>query len=584
MLKRFAVVTLLLCACISQPGSAAQSSKNFVPVTQDMLENPAPQDWLMFSRTFDAQRYSPLDQINKRNVSKLQLAWSRGIGSSGEIQSIPLEYDGVMYVLGPYGVIMALDATNGDLIWQYEREMEEQAKLRSRPRSKNIAIYKNMIISTAPDNTLIALDAQTGDLIWETEVEGTGQQSSGPIVVNGIVVSGRACQGRKRDSCFIAGHDAGTGKELWRFYNVPEMDQPGSETWGNSPNHDQMTASTWGLSGSYDPDRNLVLWGIANPVPNTRGDRHGGDAAGTAYSSPADLYSNSTVALVPETGELKWYYQHLPGDDWDMDYTNERVLVRTRINPNPKYVKWINEDARGQVRDVSVMIGEGGGIFVNDRNNGEFLWATPYPFDTKHFLIGDIDTRSGQTFINKDLVLNEPGEQHLICYWNTVSYWPTSYSPRTNSLYATYIDNCLDMTRSKEDQRERRMLGRRPGYDKEKATGLAKIDLETGEIMFFNQSSIPTSGGMLATAGGLVFNGDLNRYFRAFDDKTGKKLWETRIGGPITTSTITYAVDGKQYVAVYAAFNFASMSIVRMMDMPDYIRDHFAVYVFALPD
>jgi len=584
VLKRQIIIIFLLCGLFVQQAFAQKAVENFKPVTQEMLENPAPEDWLMFSRTFDAQRYSPLDQINKENVSNLRTAWVRGIGTKGEIQSIPLVYNGVMYVLGVEGIILALDAATGDLIWQYERDMEEAAKNRARARSKNLAIYENMIISTAPDNFLIALDAQTGELIWETEVADGGQQTAGPIVMNGIIVSGRACQGRKRESCFIAGHDVKTGKELWKFYTVPAMGEPGSETWGKSPDHDQNTASTWGLSGSYDPERNLVLWGIANPVPNTRGDRHGGDAAGTSFVAPADLYSNSTVALVPETGELKWYYQHLPGDDWDMDYTNERILIKTRINPDPKFVKWINEDARGQVRDVTVMLGEGGGIFVNDRGTGEFLWATPYPFDTEHFVLSDIDTKTGQTYINKDIILNERGDQRLICYWNTVSYWPKSYNPRTNSLYATYIDNCLDMTRSKEGQPERRMLGRRPGYEREKATGLAKINMETGEIMFFNQSAIPTSGGMLATAGGVVFNGDLDRNFRAFDDETGEKLWETRIGGPVTMSTITYAVDGKQYVAVFSAFNFASNSIVRMMEMKDYITDHFAVYVFALPD
>jgi len=467
VLKRQIIIIFLLCGMFVQQAIAQKTIENFKPVTQEMLENPAPEDWLMFSRTYDAQRYSPLDQINKKNVSNLRTAWVRGIGTKGEIQSIPLVYNGVMYVLGVEGIILALDAATGDLIWQYERDMEEAAKNRARARSKNLAIYENMIISTAPDNFLIALDAQTGELIWETEVADGGQQTAGPIVMNGIIVSGRACQGRKRESCFIAGHDVKTGKELWKFYTVPAMGEPGSETWGKSPDHDQNTASTWGLSGSYDPERNLVLWGIANPVPNTRGDRHGGDAAGTSFVAPADLYSNSTVALVPETGELKWYYQHLPGDDWDMDYTNERTLVRTKINPNPKYVKWINESARGQTRDVTVMIGEGGGLFVNDRATGEFLWATPYPFDTEHSVLSGIDTKTGKTQINKNVVLNEPGEQHLICYWNTVSYWPTSYSPRTNSLYSTYIDNCLDMTRSKEDQSERRTRGVRRSWQRQ---------------------------------------------------------------------------------------------------------------------
>lgn len=557
---------------------------DFKPVTQEILENPAPGDWLMFSRTYDAQRHSPLDQVNKENVSDLKLAWTHNLGTTGEIQSVPLVYNGVMYVLGPGGVILALDAVKGDLIWSYDRPMDEATRNRARPRSKNLAIYENMIISTAPDNFLIALDAQTGKLLWETEVTGGGQQTAGPIAMNGIIVSGRACAGGKRDSCFIAGHDAKTGKELWKFYTIPAMGEPGSETWGQSPNHDRNTASTWGMTGSYDPKTNLTIWGIANPVPNTRGDRHGGDVAGTAYASPADLYSNSTVALVPETGELKWYYQHLPGDDWDMDYTNERVLVRTKINPDPKHVKWINEAARGQERDITVMLGEGGGMFVNDRTNGEFLWATPYPFDTEHFVISNIDTKTGQTFINQNVVLKTPGEQHLICYWNTVSYWPKAYSPRTNSIYSTYADNCLDMTRSKEGQPERRMRGMRPGYEEEKSNGLAKINLETGEIKFFNQSNRPSTGAMLTTAGGLVFNGDLHRYFRAFDDETGEKLWETRLDGPATVSTISYAVNGKQYVAVLAGFNFASMSLAGMWKIQDFVRDHYSVYVFALPD
>jgi alcohol dehydrogenase (cytochrome c) len=561
--------------------ATGQESAAFAPVTQAMLENPAPEDWLMFSRTYDAQRYSPLDQINKENVGRLQTTWIRGIGATGQVESIPLVYNGVMYVLGPGGVILALDGATGDLIWKYERQME--APVKNMSRGKSLAIYGDMIIHTAPDGYIIALDARTGVLRWETEVTGGGQHSSGPIVMNGIIVSGRAC-GRTRDSCFTAGHDALTGRELWRFYHVPALDQPGGETWGKSPTHEQNMASSWGLPGSYDPQRNLVYWGIANPMPNTRLDRHGGDPMGTAYAAPADLYSNSTVALVPETGELKWYYQHLPGDDWDEDYTNERTLVRVRVNPDPKYVKWINESARGQERDASVMIGEGGGMFVSDRGNGEFLWATPFPFDVKEFLIADIDTTIGRTYINQDLTFKQPGEQHLICFWNTRSYWPTSYSPRTNSLYTAYIDHCLDMTAKSGTQRERRTGGLRPGHDPEKLNGLAKINLETGEILRFNESNRPSTGGMLTTAGGLVFNGDIYRYLRAFDDETGAKLWETRLGGPITVSTITYAVRGKQYLAVITGNNMATDSLARLLRSPDHVMGHYAVYAFALPE
>jgi len=579
MSKQYGLVILLLCAVFTHVVCAQQAIRNFVPVTQAMLENPPARDWLMFSRTYDAQRYSPLDQIDNKNVANLQMIWSRGIGTSGQVESIPLVHDGIMYVLGPNDVIFALDAETGDLIWKYERELD--AALKPTSRSKNLAIYGDMVFHTAADNYIIALDARTGELRWETRVDG-GQHTSGPIVVKGIVISGRAC-GRTRDSCFTAAHDARTGREMWRFYHVPAMGQPGSETWGKSPDHESNMAATWGLPGSYDPKRNLVLWGVANPMPNTRADRHGGDFAGTAFASPADLFSNSTVALEPETGKLEWYYQHLPADDWDQDYTNDRTLVRIRINPDPKYVKWINESARGQERDVSVMIGEGGGIFVNDRDNGEFLWATPFPFDIPEFLISDIDTRTGQTFINRDLIFKKPGEHHLICFWNTRSYWPTSYSPRTNSLYSTYIDHCLDMTSKSEGKREHRTGGLRPEADQDKLNGLARINLETGEITRFNESQRPSTGAMLTTAGGVVFNGDIYRYLRAFDDVTGKKLWETRLGGPITVSTITYAVNGKQYVAVITGDNMATTSLARLRNAPDHITGHFAVYAFGLP-
>jgi alcohol dehydrogenase (cytochrome c) len=326
-----------------------------------------------------------------------------------------------------------------------------------------------------------------------------------------------------------------------------------------------------------------VLWGIANPMPNTRMDRHGGDTAGTAFVAPSDLYSNSTVALVPETGELKWYYQHLPGDDWDEDYTNERTLLRTRINPDPKFAKWINESARGQERDVSVMVGEGGGIFVIDRDHGEFLWATPFPFDTKEFLISNIDTKTGQTFINQDVVLKKPGDQHLVCFWNTRSYWPSAYSPRTNSLYVSYIDNCLDMTAKDDQKRERRVGALRPGHDPAKLTALAKINIETGEIKRFNESNRPSTSAALATAGGIVFHGDINRRLRAFNDETGAKLWEATLGGPITVSTITYAAAGKQYVAVLTGDNMAMSGLARQTGT-DLVMRHNAVYVFALPD
>jgi alcohol dehydrogenase (cytochrome c) len=258
--------------------------------------------------------------------------------------------------------------------------------------------------------------------------------------------------------------------------------------------------------------------------------------------------------------------------------------MRTRFNPNPKFVKWFNPDIpRGQERDMAVMVGEGGGIFALDRATGQFLWATPFPFDTPEFLISNVDGKTGKTTINWDLVMKRPGDHHVVCYWNTRSFWPTAYHPGTNSLYVPYVDNCLDMTAATPEIPERRVGKLRPGGDPNKITGLVKINLETGEMLYFNQGRAPTNGAVLATAGDLIFHGDLNRRFRAFDAVTGKTLWESILGGPISVSTITYAVNGKQFVAVMTGDSQLGPGLAAQVPEIKSVRGHNAMYVFALP-
>jgi alcohol dehydrogenase (cytochrome c) len=445
-----------------------------------------------------------------------------------------------------------------------------------------------VILYTAPDGFVVGLDARTGERRWET-FAGEAAQTSGPVAVKGKVITGRACA-QTRESCFIAAHDALTGKELWKFYTVPGKGEPGYESWGNPSDatHAKNMASTWGLPGSYDPNLNLVYWGVANPMPNTRAARHDGNPDATSRSSPSDLYSNSTLALNPDTGKLVWYYQHLPGDDWDQDYTNERILLRLKLSPDPKFIKWINPKIKkGEERDVTVMMGEGGGVFVNDRKTGEFLWATPFPFDTPRFLISKIDVDTGKTYINWDLVLKEPGENHIICAYNTTSYWPSSYLPEEKSLYIPYIDNCLDMTRANPNPAgggrgsgERRTGVPRPEGNPDELAGIAKLNLETGEITRFDLGRIGSTGSTLATAGGVVFHGELDQRFHAFDAKTGAKLFETKLPGPVSVSTITYAVNGKQYVAVTTGDSLMGGGLAREANPP---RGKNALHVFALP-
>ena len=603
MKKTLFFVTSIALAAIST--AVVAQVRNFAPVTQAMLLNPSPDDWLMYSRTYDAQRYSPLNQINKQNVGRITQAWTKPL-AAGPIEIIPIVHGGVMYVAVPVQVdgmtrtaVQALDATNGNLIWEYMRPTGGAS------RSKTLGIFEDLIIFAAPDNFVVALDAGTGKVRWETM--STGGLTSGTIVFGDKVLSGRTCNGA-RANCYIAAHDARTGKEVWRFYTAAGSDDPtGDASWGGAPEA-KRTASTWGLGGSFDPVRKMIYWGVANPTPNTRAARHGGNIEAIPKTAPADLYSNSTLALNMDTGKLSWYYQHLPGDDWDQDYTNERILLRTKVSPDAKFLKWINPDIpRGQERDVVVNVGEGGGIFALDRTTGQFLWANPFPYDDPNFLISSIDGRTGKTTINWDVVLKQPGERHVICAYNTKSYWPMSYHPGKNSLYIPYVDDCLDMTRAVPapagaeassvagggrgvrgadgSQPERRTGVRRPGSDPEKYGGIAKVNVATGEIQRFYEGSVPGNGATLATAGDLVFWGDLNQKFRAFDADNGKILWETTLGGPIQNSTITYRVNGKQYVAVVTGLGALTANIFPRAGVNGINpQRNNAIHVFALPN
>jgi alcohol dehydrogenase (cytochrome c) len=589
-MKRFIVPVIAWGLGVPAAPVLGQAFDDFVPVTDEMLINPDPADWLLYSRTYDAQRFSPLDQINRSNVAELAPAWTRTL-AAGVIEVIPIVYDGVMYLpvpagrVGENGGVMALDATTGETLWHYLPEEPVSTRV------KTISIYQDLILLSAPASgttpePVIALDAMTGELRWSTPVT-PENHTAGTLVVEGKLISGRTCN-ESRETCYIAAHDAVTGEEAWRFYTVPGEDHPDSDSWGGTPASDRR-ASTWGLPGGYDPALGLVYWGISNPMPNTRADRHGGDPEAIPDEAPADLYSNSTVALDPDTGELVWYYQHLPGDDWDMDINHEKVLLSVPLDPDPEAVKWISPNiAPGEVRDIVVTAGEGGGVWVNDRATGEFLWAMPFPYDTPHFILSDIDVETGATKINWDVVLTEPGATRTVCYWNTRNFWPTAYHPDTNSLYIPYYDYCLEMTRSTPDGgRERRTGARRPGADPEKFAGIAKIDMTTGEIVRFNEGRVGGNGAMLATAGGLLFWGDIMQVLHAFDPATGEELWHSEpLGATIMTSTITYAVDGRQYVAVVngnAAFGPPStMAQWGGIELPEDRGN--AISVFALPE
>ena len=558
------------------PTAALAQVGDFAPVTRETLLDPSPNDWLMYSRTYDGQRFSPLAQINRQNVGQLRLAWARGM-SPGIHEHIPLVYRGVLYVANPGG-LQALDATNGDLIWDYQRNLPEDARDRA---GRTIAIYEDLILYAAPDDSMVGVDARTGELRWETKLTFS---SSGPRIIEDKLIAGMSNCGDGRD-CIVA-YDPGTGKELWRFYTAPAPGEPGGDSWANVP-VDKRSATPWGLPGSYDSVRKLVYWGIANPTPYTRMQRHGGNPDAIPRFAPAELYTNSTVALNPDNGELVWYYQHLPGDDWDQDFAHDRILLRTAVSPDPSAVKWINPRIpRGEERDIVVTVGEPGGIFVLDRATGEFLWATPFPYDVPEFVVSMIDVETGTTYINWDHVFKENGETRMICFQNSRGYWPLAYHPGENSLYIPYHDECIERTVNTANERwDTGEVIRRPGSDPNAFGGIAKVNMATGRIQRLYTAPIAGNGAMLATAGDLIFWGDLNRRFRAFDANTGRILWETILGGVIQNSTITYSANGKQYVAVLTGDGVGhTRTPLRLVPEIRPPRGHNAIYVFALPD
>ena len=325
-----ACLTTLACAAltvaVAVPGQA--QVETFVPVTDATLQNPDPDDWLMWRRTLDSWGYSPLDQIDRDNVDDLRMVWTRALSAGSLQQGTPLVYNGVMYMPNPRDVIQAIDAVTGDLIWEHRRarpdDLAEYMIGSLIDTNRNLAIYGNLIIDTSADDYVFALDATTGELVWETQIldykVNPANQTSGPIVANGKVISGRSCAPKGGpNACVIVAHDATNGQELWRRRLIPGPGEPGDETWGGVPFEERRHVGAW-MVPSFDPELNLLFIGtsVTSPAPKF--------LLGGVENT--HLYHNSTLALDADTGEIVWYYQHL-NDHWDLDHPFERLLLDT---------------------------------------------------------------------------------------------------------------------------------------------------------------------------------------------------------------------------------------------------------------
>ena len=572
------VIALVVMACAAGRLTVyAQSTTEFVPVTDAMLKEPAPEDWLMWRRTLDGWGYSPLDQITRENVGELRMVWTRAL-TRGSQQGTPLAYDGVLYMPNPRDIIQAIDAVTGDLIWEHRREVPENGGRGLSSNNRNVAIYDTLIIDTSIDDHVFALDVITGDMVWETEIldyeTNRALQSSGPIIANGKVISGRSCV--TRESCVITAHDARTGAELWRRHTIPAPGEPGDETWGDVPFEERAHVGAW-MVPSYDPALNLVYVGtsVTSPAPKYM-------LGGT---DKTHLYHNSTLALDGDTGEIVWYYQHL-NDSWDLDHPFERLLVDTAVRPDPSAVSWINPRLNpGEERRVVTGIpGKTGIVYTLDRETGEFLWATPTIVQN---VISGIDGATGVVSENAELVFTAAGQTVLACpHASGGKDWEAgAYSPLTNTMYMPLRNVCSRMRAMAEpdEQDEARRLYAiawrpeiAPGTDQ--VGSVQAISAETGQVVWNYQQRAATMA-LAATGGGLVFGGDVNGRFRAFDDRTGEILWEINLGSPVSGFPITYAVDGRQYVAISTGFG-------RFLDLTPELRPsaNNNLFIFALPE
>ena len=416
------VVAGFVCAALSV--SAQGQVQNFTPVTDAVLQDPDPEDWLSWRRTLDGWGYSPLDEINESNVGDLRLAWSWGL-EPGVSQTTPIVHNGILYVANPGNVVQALDAASGDFIWEYRHEMDERNRLGAQLRS--LAIYHDLILLNTRDAHIVGLDARTGEVRWDTTVmpdhDGYGF-TSGPIIADGVIVAGLTGCGRYRDdTCYIVGVDGRTGQVLWRTSTVARPGEPGGDTWGDLPVMFRAGSDAW-IPGSYDPASGLVYYGTAQAKPWTR------DARGTDGDA---LYSNSTLALDPATGEMQWYYQHIPGDTHDMDETFERILI--------------DYDGRKSVFSM----GKLGILWELDRVTGAYLNAVDLGYQN----IVDLNTATGELTYRDGMVV-DVGEDLYFCpsTGGFKSLRAMSYHPETEAFYVPLNLNCESAAFGPVERRE----------------------------------------------------------------------------------------------------------------------------------
>ena len=537
--------------------------KNFKDISDKDINYPVENDWTSWRRTPLGFGYSPLEKINKDNVQKLTLSWSLTM-NEGSNQGTPLVSQGVMFLTHPGNMIQAINAANGKLIWEYKYPYPKDSMLLGGP-TKNIAIYKDKVYMATYDAALIALDIRTGKLLWKNvkaDYKDGYTHSSGPIIANGVVISGiNGCERYIEAGCFITGHDPDSGKEMWRTSTIALSGDINGASWGNTPDIFRAGSDTW-IAGSYDPELNIFYIGTSQAKPWVAASR------GMSPNEKA-LYTNSTLAMDPQTGKILWFFQHIQGETIDMEVGFERILADI-------------DDKK-----LLLTIGKDGILWKLDREKGNFI-------DLKETINQNIykkvDRKMGKVFYRDDILFSKIDTPFSACpgIYGGHNWQAVSYDPESHLMVIPLHQLCSDMIGRYVERKEGGggYGGNSRSYKMDNTNGkvgkLVTIDIKNMEKMWQYEQDAMFLTGSLTTSGGLTFIGDLDRKFMAFDTKTGKLLWDTTLGSALHGFPITYGVNGKQFIAVQTGLGvFRAMSSVVSPDIYQPEGGN-AVYVFEL--
>ena len=519
MKRILTAATVLLGFCLAGVSARGQ-------VTPERLLESAkePQNWLMYSGDYAGRRYSTLDQINTKNAASLVPKWAYQTMAGGKFETTSLVVDGVLYATGADDRAFALDARSGRPIWQYQRSLPPDVRPCCGRVNRGMAILGDKVFLGTLDAHVIALDTKTGNVVWDV---GTSDYSKGysitlaPLVIKHLVLIG-VSGGEYGIRGFIDAYDAETGTRKWRFYTIPGPGEPGHETW-EGDSWKIGGAPAW-ITGTYDPATNTTFWTTGNPSPSNRGQGREGD----------NLYSNSLLALDPDTGKLKWYFQFTKHDEHDYDATQVPVLVD-----------------EGD-RHLIVQANRNGFFYVIDRSSGKLLSATPYGKVTW----SNAKDASGVPIERKEASPTLTGVPVCPGAIGATNWMSPTYDPQTKLFYVTAREQCdIFSTAPQPYEAGHAFYGSAyfPNDDAQPFWGAVRaLDPATSQIKWELKHLSPSWSGVLSTAGGLVFTGDAEGNFMALDAPSGKILWHFQCGASVYASPMSYAIDGKQYVAIAA--------------------------------